>query len=191
MAQRLWRKSCNADISRGGASAKHFSSSGFVYHLKSKHPKRHADYEKHTAQKRKVSLSTPTTTVADVFEKARKFSSDGAKAKGITQKIMEFIALNDQLFSVVQDVGFRRLIKHIEPHYAMPSRRHFSDMCLSKLYDVIATHVHELIARYSSLQLHNRHMELRRQPHQYAESYHTMDQHRFQATKDSAPFTRI
>lgn len=48
--------------------------------------------------------------MADVFEKARKFSSDGAKAKGITQKMMEFIALDDQPFSVVEDVGFRRLI---------------------------------------------------------------------------------
>lgn len=100
-------------------------------HLKSKHPERHADYEKHTAQKRKVSPSTPTLSVADIFEKARKFSSDGAKTKDITQKI----ALDDQPFSVVQDVGFRTLIEHVEPRYAMPSR-HFSDVCLPEL-DII------------------------------------------------------
>ena len=52
--------------------------------------------------------------------------------------MMEFIALDDQPFSVVDDVGFRRLIKHIEPRYAMPSRRHFSE---SELYNVVANHV--------------------------------------------------
>jgi len=119
-------KTCNAEISRGGASANTFSTSGLIYHLKSKHSDRYAEYERNAAQKRKTPPSTPTPSVADVFEKARKFPSDGVKAKGITQKIMEFIPLDDQPFSVVEDVGFRRLIEHIEPRYVMPSRQHFS-----------------------------------------------------------------
>ncbi len=98
------------------------------------------------AQKRKTPPSTPTPSVADVFEKARKFPSDGVKAKGITQTIVEFVALDDQPFSVVEDVGFRRLIEHIEPRYVMPSRRHFSEVCLPELFNVVATHVHEHIA---------------------------------------------
>ncbi|XP_061128956.1 zinc finger BED domain-containing protein 4-like [Syngnathus typhle] len=59
---------------------------------------------------------------------------------------MEFIALDDQPFSIVEDVGFRRLIEHIEPRYAMPSRRHFSGVCLPELFNIVATHVHELLA---------------------------------------------
>ena len=84
--------------------------------------------------------------MADVFEKAKKFASDGAKAKGITTKIMEFIALDDQPFSVVEDVGFRRLIEHVEPCYTVPSRRYFSDVCLPEIYNVVSTHVYELLA---------------------------------------------
>lgn len=83
------------------------------------------------AAKRKVappSPRTPTPSVADFLEKAKKFANDSAKAKGITKRIMEFIALDDQPFSVVEDVVFRRLIDHIEPRYTMPSRRHFSDV---------------------------------------------------------------
>ncbi len=137
---------CNAEISRGGASAKTFSTSGLIYHLKSKHSDRYAEYERNVAQKRKTPPSTPTPSVADVFEKARTFPSDGVKAKGITQKIMEFIALDDQPFSVVEDVGFCRLIEHIEPRYVMPSRRHFSEVCLPEPFNVVATHVHEHIA---------------------------------------------
>lgn len=90
--------------------------------------------------------STPTPSVAQVFEKARKFSSKSTKAKGITQRIMEFIALDDQPSSVVEDFGFCRLIDYIEPCYAMPSRRQFSDVCLPKLYSLVATHITELLA---------------------------------------------
>ncbi len=69
-------KTCNAKISRGGASAKTFSTSGLIYHLKSKHSDRFAEYERNAAQKRKMPPSTPTPSVADVFVKARKFPSD-------------------------------------------------------------------------------------------------------------------
>ena len=120
-----------------------------IHHLKSKHPGRHADYERDTAAaatKRKVCLpSSHTPSVADVFQKAKKFASDGAKAKGITTKIMEFIALDDQPFSVVEDVGFRRLMEHVEPRYTVPSRRYFSDVFLPEIYNV-STHVHKLLA---------------------------------------------
>ncbi|KAL1277085.1 hypothetical protein QQF64_023758 [Cirrhinus molitorella] len=120
-----------------------------------RHPEHHAEYEKDTAAatataaaKRKVAPSprTPTPSVADFLEKAKKFANDSAKAKGITKRIMEFIALDDQPFSVVEDVGFRRLIDHIEPRYTIPNRRHFSDVCLPEMYNVVSTNVHELLA---------------------------------------------
>ena len=64
----------------------------------------------------------------DVFEKTKKFAKDSAKANGITKKVMEFMALDDQPFSVVEDIGFRRLVEHIEPRYTIPSRQYFSDV---------------------------------------------------------------
>ncbi len=47
-------KTCNAEISRGGASAKTFSTSGLINHLKSKHI-RYAEYERNAAQKENAS----------------------------------------------------------------------------------------------------------------------------------------
>ncbi|XP_060764433.1 zinc finger BED domain-containing protein 4-like [Neoarius graeffei] len=58
---------------------------------------------------------------------------------------MEFIALGDQPFSVVEDPSFRKLIAHLEPRYTLPSRRFFSDVSLPALYDIVATHIHSLI----------------------------------------------
>ncbi len=49
-------KTCNAETSRGAASAKTFSTSGLIYHLKSKHSDRYAEYERNAAQKRKTQI---------------------------------------------------------------------------------------------------------------------------------------
>lgn len=81
-------------------------------------------------------------SATDVFEKGKKKFQRWCQSKGHYAKI----ALDDQLFSVIHDVGFRTLIERVEPRYAMPSRWHFSDVCLPELYDVVATHVRELIA---------------------------------------------
>lgn len=100
------------------------------------------------------------------MKRARKFSSDGGKGHKAR------IALDDQPFSVVQDVGFRTLIGHVEPHYAPPPlclADGIPQTCAYLNFDDVATHVRELIARDISA-FSFRQMELRRQPHQYAES---------------------
>jgi len=39
----------------------------------------------------------------------------------------EMIATDNQLFSVVHDTGFSRLVKTLEPRYTLPSRKYFSE----------------------------------------------------------------
>jgi hypothetical protein len=50
--------------------------------------------------------------VKQSFERVTKFQRDNSKAKIIKAKIMEFITLDNQPFSVVGDVGFCRLVEH-------------------------------------------------------------------------------
>ena len=66
-------KNCNAEISRGGASTKSFSTSGLIYHLKSKHPDCHSQYEKNAAQKRKINPSMPTPSVGTFLKRQEGF----------------------------------------------------------------------------------------------------------------------
>ncbi|XP_077315557.1 max-like protein X isoform X1 [Lithobates pipiens] len=135
---------CSAEISRGGTVPRHFSTTGLIHHLKTRHPVQHSDYKKTVPLPKSDSGSTPS--VATVFEKVKKkFASDSPKARAITDKIMEFIALDDQPFSVVEDIGFRRLMQHIEPRYSLPSRRYFADTCLPELFCSVRKHVQELM----------------------------------------------
>uniref|UniRef100_A0A8C5LQ09 BED-type domain-containing protein n=1 Tax=Leptobrachium leishanense TaxID=445787 RepID=A0A8C5LQ09_9ANUR len=140
---------CSAEVSRGGTTPRNFSTTGLIHHLKAKHPVQHAEYAKEAAKLKKTtpaaSTSSSTPSVATLFQKITKFTSDSPKAHEITEKVMEFIALDDQPFSVVEDIGFRRLMQHIEPRYTLPSRRYFAETCLPATFERVAKHVQELM----------------------------------------------
>ena len=57
-----------------------------------------------------------------------------------------YIAVDNQPFSIVQDARFTKLVEFLEPCYAMPSRKYFSDQCLPELYSFFYTHVEKLIS---------------------------------------------
>ena len=86
--------------------------------------------------------------MVDFCEKAKKFPSNGAKAKGITRTLMEMIAVDDQTLSIVDDVGFRGFVAKLEARYTFSGRKYLSDICLPDLYDVVANHIYELLATY-------------------------------------------
>ena len=88
---------------------KNFSTSGLIHHLKTRHPIQYAEYIKTTMLKR-TPTSTPTPLVAAVFEKAKKFANDSAKARGITEKMMEFIALELNIIWVIGKKNLLHLI---------------------------------------------------------------------------------
>ena len=45
----------------------------------------------------------------------------------------------------MDDVGFRRLVEHLEPRYTLPSRHYFSDVVLPELHSIIIMHIYELL----------------------------------------------
>ena len=50
---------------------------------------------------------------------------ESLKALSITQRVLEFIVLDAQPMSVVEDDGFCRLLEYLEPSYCLPSRTYF------------------------------------------------------------------
>ena len=147
-------RTCLADISRGGNTSKDFNTTNLKCHLKSRHIDGYneflkADKKRTDAMANKKIQSTSnykTQSIATAFEKGNKFPTDSVKAKNLNKKVMEFIALDDQPFSVVGDVGFRGLVEYMEPRYTLPSRRHLAKVCLPELYSVVADHIHHLLS---------------------------------------------
>ena len=73
-------------------------------------------------------------TLEALIEKQKPYSIDHPRAKAISFRIAEMIAVDLQPFSVVEDPGFCRLMKELEPRYSLPSRRYFSDVIISSIH---------------------------------------------------------
>ena len=75
---------------------------------------------------------------------------DNPKAVKITQALTQFIALDDQPLSVVDNMGFRRLLNILEPRYEVPGRRYITETMLPNLHDFVKEHIHCLLCDMSA-----------------------------------------
>ncbi len=66
---------------------------------------------------------------------------DNPRAKQITEVLTQFIVLDDQPLSVIDNVGFRRFVNVLEPKYEIPNRRHVTDIVLPQIHDAVKKHV--------------------------------------------------
>lgn len=144
-------KICSSEISRGGQTTKNFNTTNLISHLQRKHGEAYNEYLQMNKKRQEEAKKNAKTNVTQLslttaFERKAVFPADSVRARGITNRITKMIALDDQPFSVVENVGFRGLMEYVEPRYKMPSRRYFSDVCLPELYNVVATRIHELLA---------------------------------------------
>ena len=78
---------------------------------------------------------------------------DNPKAVKITQALTQFIALDDQPLSVVDNVGFRRLLNILDPRYEVPGRRYITETMLPNLHDFVKEHIHRLLCDMSAISL--------------------------------------
>ena len=84
-------------------------------------------FEPPAKKKRMVQTSMKTSC-------APKYHKDHPRKKKIDNLITEMVCLDMQPFSVVEDRGFKSLIKELEPRYEMLSRRQLTRVYLPELY---------------------------------------------------------
>ena len=58
----------------------------------------------------------------------------------------EMIALDSQLFSIVEDPGFTRLVCELEPQYSLPSRKYVTEKILPLIHSKVKAVVKKLLA---------------------------------------------
>ena len=57
------------------------------------------------------------------------------------------IALDNQPFTIIEDLGFKRLMKKFKPNYVLPSRKFFTNKVLPSVHSTIMDKVLLLIYR--------------------------------------------
>lgn len=112
------------------------------------HLKRHHTGVSLTGVKAKAAQQ-PLITAA--FKQPLAAQSDRAKA--ITNAIGVFIGADMRPYSVVQNEGFKHMLKVLEPRYNIPSRTHFSEKIVPDLYEQEKKKVVDELSRASSVAL--------------------------------------
>ncbi len=106
-----------------------------IKHLKLKHKSEHGEFAASS------NVNTQQPTLQQTFARREKMTRDNPRAKQITEVLTQFIVLDDQPLSVVDNVGFRRFVNVLEPKYEIPSRRHVTDIVLPQIHDAVKKHV--------------------------------------------------
>lgn len=137
-------KLCSSKISRGGTNSSAYNTSNLIKHLKNRH---NADYQKFTKASHRLSQPTLPQTLS----RREKMLRDNPRAVKISAALTQFIALDDQPLSVLDNVGFRRLLNILEPRYEIPSRNYITDTAIPQLYDFVKEHVSSLLKDISAI----------------------------------------
>lgn len=78
------------------------------------------------------------------------FGANEPKAKEITAKIALMIVKDLQPISIIEDQGFRELLKYFESRYQPVSRKHLSQTVIPEYYDIAATALKHLLNKSDS-----------------------------------------
>ncbi|XP_070397996.1 zinc finger BED domain-containing protein 4-like [Nothobranchius furzeri] len=125
---------CKAVVPRGGTSVATFNTTNLIKHLKKHHPREHEEFLTRGQKGEKRHQES----LLESLKKQSKLPADNVKAMGITEKLLNFIVLDDQPLSVVENEGFRSLNEHLEPRYSLPSRTYLSGTALPELYNRVS-----------------------------------------------------
>lgn len=84
-------------------------------------------------------------TLTSMFNRQTLFKPGDHRANNITLQIGKMICWDLQPFSIVEDRGFRALVKHLEPRYTIPSRNHFATKVIPEMYSETKAKVMDLL----------------------------------------------
>ena len=144
---------CSKVVPRGGTHPRSFNTTNLIRHLKACHIKEFEEFTKLASAKadkdneRATSSQTPLTqlTVTETLNRHQPYSNDNKRRKELNAKVMEFICLDQQPLSVVEDAGFKRLVSCLDPRYTLPGRKYLTDVCLLELYQNVYMHINSLM----------------------------------------------
>ena len=143
---------CGECQTRGGTTTKSFTTTNLVHHLSVKHPEIHANYlERKVNQEPRQLKDTRKRSVhrqlslTETQELTKVWDINDHWAQRVHRKIGVMVAIDSQPLSVVEDVGFRQVLRILEPCYQCPSRKYYTDTIIPKIYQGMKAEVLKLI----------------------------------------------
>lgn len=132
------QKTVLCKVCRRPVPAPESNTTNLFYHLQKNHEREYRDSQKmrDTSKPSVKSKGKPQaqTSLEESFARGTPYDKKSRRWKDITSAITTFICKDMAPVYTVEKKGFRELVKTLDPRYVMPSRKHFSDIELPRLY---------------------------------------------------------
>ncbi|KAJ8865556.1 hypothetical protein PR048_033076 [Dryococelus australis] len=133
---------CNIHCKKISRDGKSHTTSNLQKHFESQHSRTDDDGALKT---KPIYVRSPQQTLTSMFEREKLFKPDDRRANDITLQIGKMICWDLQPFSIVEDRGFRALMKHLQPLYTIPSRNYFATKVIPEMYNETKAKVESLL----------------------------------------------
>ncbi|CAH0698531.1 unnamed protein product [Spodoptera exigua] len=159
---------CKLKVSRGGEGKK-AGTSCMKNHLKAKHPDKFSEIYGGSSSCVVPAISTSSTastcttasqpslqkqlTLAETVERKQYWGINDSKSQEFHYLIGEMIALDNEPLSIVDRVGFNRLMQKAVPRYKLPSRTYMTEKIIPDIYDRIIKKIMEKILNAAAVSI--------------------------------------
>ena len=115
--------------------AKSSNTTNLFQHLREHHLTAYAELGPKKAVKREYSSSSSSQpTLGSIITSSTLYSSNSPQAKDLNRAVAYHIAKDAMSLSTVDKPGFRFMVSKLNPRYHLPSRKHFSDYEIPRMY---------------------------------------------------------
>ena len=84
-------------------------------------------------------------SLIEVQDLTKTWDVNDTRAQRVYRKVSKMVAIDGQPISIVEDVGFRQVLRTLEPRYQCPSRKYFTETIIPKIYSGMKEEVLKLL----------------------------------------------
>ncbi|XP_049447489.1 zinc finger BED domain-containing protein 4-like [Epinephelus fuscoguttatus] len=128
---------CNSLVSMGAEKGKGKNTSNVWSHLKRHHLEAYSEAVKERDERGAAASSTQPTVV--------QMSTRYTRSKKVDLAIVEMIATDNQPFTVVSGVGFKRLVALLEPRYSLKTDKYYRTDLFEDVHTKVENKIKELV----------------------------------------------
>lgn len=104
------------------------------------------DKDKQAEREPTVSSTMKQITLKESSSQTKVWEVNDPRAVKLSTKVAEMIATDCQPLSIVDNIGFVRLMKAAEPRYMLPSRRHITETVIPQVHSRVLSQAKESIS---------------------------------------------
>jgi hypothetical protein len=138
---------CNLFVSMGAGNARTKNTSNMWIHLKRHHVETYNEAHKERDDRASASTASSSTqpTIVQMFDAQKKWGNSDTRSKQADLAIVQMIATDNQPFTVVSGVGFKRLVTLLEPRYSLKTEKFYRTDLFHDVHTKVENKIKELV----------------------------------------------